>query len=184
MQMDVAATNNSANQITTSQTLAAIDAQVQQNNIDLPVAIAANQNAGAAEQGFAAANGMSPILSSLLAQHDQSLITNSSKPALLKESVTSKASPVQTLAVANINGAGAAAAAVTSSSSSSAAATKATAAAAKGNGNAKGTGNGNAKANGNGNGNKQNNNKARAPGLSLKWASRLFSADTWEEPTN
>ncbi|PQE12217.1 hypothetical protein CJF31_00000397 [Rutstroemia sp. NJR-2017a BVV2] len=167
MQMDVAATNNSANQITTSQTLAAIDAQVQQNNIDLPVAIAANQNAGAAEQGFAAAN------------------------ALLKESVTSKASPVQTLAVANINGAGAAAAATSSSSS---AAAKATAAAAKGNGNGNGNGNakgngngnGNAKANGNGNGNgnRQNNNQARAPGLSLKWASRLFAADTWEEPTN
>ncbi|KAM3075501.1 hypothetical protein ACMFMG_007647 [Clarireedia jacksonii] len=154
MQVDVAATNNSANQITTAQTLAGIDAQVQQNNVDLPVAIAANQNEGAAAKEFAAAN------------------------ALLKASITSKASPVQTLSLENVNVAGAAAA--TSSSSSSAAATKATATAAtKGNGNAKGNGNGNG--NGNGRNNNNNNNQARAPGLSLKWASRLFSSDAWEE---
>ncbi|KAJ8064487.1 hypothetical protein OCU04_006821 [Sclerotinia nivalis] len=59
-QTDIAASNNTANSITTAQTLKGIEAQVQENNVDLPVAIAANQAAGSAEgvKGFAGANGI------------------------------------------------------------------------------------------------------------------------------
>ncbi|KAF7907628.1 uncharacterized protein EAF01_005214 [Botrytis porri] len=151
-QTDVAATNNSANTISTAQTLKAIEAQVQENNVDLPVAVAANQAAGSADgvKGFNGAN------------------------ALLSASVTSKAAPVMTLAVENV-GVNAAVASTTTTSSAEATATTA----AKGNG----KGNTNAKGNGNGNGNgRNNNNKARES--SLKWASRLFAADSWEEPSN
>ncbi|TGO90730.1 hypothetical protein BPOR_0053g00210 [Botrytis porri] len=151
-QTDVAATNNSANTISTAQTLKAIEAQVQENNVDLPVAVAANQAAGSADgvKGFNGAN------------------------ALLSASVTSKAAPVMTLAVENV-GVNAAVAYTTTTSSAEATATTA----AKGNG----KGNTNAKGNGNGNGNgRNNNNKARES--SLKWASRLFAADSWEEPSN
>ncbi|KAF5879643.1 putative gas1-like protein [Botrytis fragariae] len=152
-QTDVAATNNSANTISTAQTLKAIEAQVQENNVDLPVAVAANQAAGSADgvKGFNGAN------------------------ALLSASITSKAAPVMTLAVDNVGVNAAVASTTTTSSTSSAKATTTTA--AKGNG----KGNANAKGNGNGNG-RNNNNKAR--GSSLKWASRLFAADSWEEPSN
>ncbi|TGO60138.1 hypothetical protein BCON_0038g00550 [Botryotinia convoluta] len=154
-QTDVAATNNSANTISTAQTLKAIEEQVQENNVDLPVAVAANQAAGSADgvKGFNGAN------------------------ALLSASVTSKTAPVVTLAVENVGVNAAVASTTTTSSTSSAKATATTA--TKGNG----KGNANAKGNGNGNGNgRNNNNKAR--GSSLKWASRLFAADSWEEPSN
>ena len=64
-QTDVAATSNSANTISTAQTLKAIEAQVQENNVDLPVAVAANQAAGSADgvKGFSGANGMSITIS-------------------------------------------------------------------------------------------------------------------------
>lgn len=59
-QTDVAASANSANTITTAQTLKAIEAQVQENNVNLPVAVAANQAAGSADgvEGFDGANGI------------------------------------------------------------------------------------------------------------------------------
>ncbi|KAF7941429.1 hypothetical protein EAE99_001066 [Botrytis elliptica] len=154
-QTDIAATNNSANTISTAQTLKAIEAQVQENNVDLPVAVAANQAAGSADgvKGFNGAN------------------------ALLSASITSKAAPVMTLAVENVGVNAAVASTTSSTSSAKATATTAAKGNGKGNANAKGNGNGN----GNGNG-RNNNNKAR--GSSLKWASRLFAADSWEEPSN
>jgi hypothetical protein len=59
-QTDITPNVNSANTITTAQTLEGVDNQIAENQIDLPVAIAANQNAGSgtAVQGLAAANGM------------------------------------------------------------------------------------------------------------------------------
>lgn len=98
--------------------------------------------------------------------------------ALLSASITSKAAPVMTLAVENV-GVNAAVASTTTSSTSSAKATATTAAKGNGKGNANAKGNGNGNGNGNG---RNNNNKAR--GSSLKWASRLFAADSWEEPSN
>lgn len=98
------------------------------------------------------------------------------RTALLSASIISKAAPVMTLSVDNV-GVNAAVASATTTSSAKATATAATKGNGKGNANAKGNGNGN----GNGNG-RNNNNKAR--GSSLKWASRLFAADNWEEPSN
>ncbi|TGO31065.1 hypothetical protein BPAE_0002g01600 [Botrytis paeoniae] len=155
-QTDVAATNNSANTISTAQTLKAIEEQVQENNVDLPVAVAANQAAGSAD-GVKDFNGAN---------------------ALLSASVTSKAAPVMTLAVENVGVNAAVASTTTTSSTSSAKATATTATKGNGKGNTNAKGNGD----GNGNGNGRNNNKAR--GSSLKWASRLFAADSWEEPSN
>lgn len=97
--------------VTTSQTLEGIDAQIAQNQVDLPVAVAANQQAGTGEavQGLAAVN------------------------ALLGVSVTTKASPVQTLSVENV-GVNAAGAATTTLATQAGAGAKAssTAAAKKG----------------------------------------------------
>ncbi|RAL60198.1 hypothetical protein DID88_000819 [Monilinia fructigena] len=154
-QTDIAASNNNAKTITTAQTLKAIEAQVQENNDDLPAAIAANQAAGSAEgiKSFHAAN------------------------ALLSASVVSKPAAIMSPAVENV-GANAAAAVTPTPSSSSPAKAKATLAS---NGNGKGNFNA-AKGNRNGNGRNDNNNKAR--GSNLKWASRLFASDSWEEPSN
>jgi hypothetical protein len=115
-------------------------AQIAENQVDLPVAVAANQNAGTdtAVQGLKAVS------------------------ALLGLTVTSKASPVQTLAVENINGAGAAAAAVSASSSTATAKAKATKS-AKASSSASATGEGAAKKAG------KNNNKRAM----LKWANRM-----------
>lgn len=79
-QTDITPNVNSASTITTAQTLEGVDNQIAENQIDLPVAIAANQNAGsgAAVQGLAAVK------------------------ALLGISVTSKAAAVQTPALANV----------------------------------------------------------------------------------
>ncbi|KAA8572926.1 hypothetical protein EYC84_003477 [Monilinia fructicola] len=161
-QTDIAASNNSAKTITTAQTLKAIEAQVQENNVDLPAAIAANQAAGSAEgiKGFDGAN------------------------ALLSASVVSKAAAVVTPAVENV-GAGAAATVTPTPSSSSPAKAKATPA-SKGSGRGNPNANSNAaKGNRNGNGrNNNNNNNNKARGSRLKWASRLFASDSWEEPSN
>ncbi|KAB8299874.1 hypothetical protein EYC80_000120 [Monilinia laxa] len=160
-QTDIAASKNNAKTITTAQTLKAIEAQVQENNVDLPAAIAANQAAGSAEgiKGFDGAN------------------------VLLSASVVSKPAAVVTPAVENV-GANAGAAVTPTPSSSSPAKAKATPAS---NGNGKGKGNSNvnsnaAKGNRNGNGRNKHNNNAR--GSSLKWVSRLFASDSWEEPSN
>ncbi|KAE9370415.1 hypothetical protein N431DRAFT_442254 [Stipitochalara longipes BDJ] len=111
-QTDVTATANSANQITTAQTLSGISAQIAENNVDLPVAVAANQQQGTTEQTQA----------------------NEAVKALLGVTVTSKAAAVQTLSVENV-GVNAAAASVATSSATTKAgkagkAGKATAAAA------------------------------------------------------
>lgn len=73
-QTDITPTVNSAETISTAQTLDGINKQIAQNQIDLPAAIQANQNAGStsAEQGLAAVN------------------------ALLGITVTSSAAPTQT----------------------------------------------------------------------------------------
>ncbi|APA08151.1 hypothetical protein SS1G_00173 [Sclerotinia sclerotiorum 1980 UF-70] len=181
-QIDVAASNNTAHSITTAQTLKDIESQVQENNVDLPVAIAANQAAGSAEgvKGFAGAN------------------------ALLSASVTSVASPVMTLPVIN-GGANSTIANMTSSSSSSSASATQTPTKGSGSGRGKGKGDGNGRGgnSGNGNGNantngnensnennnenqnRKNNNNNQARNIpTLKWASRLFQSDSWEDPSN
>jgi hypothetical protein len=88
-----------ASSVTTAQTLEAVNAQIAENQVDLPVAVAANQQQGTAAQVAAV--------------------------KALGISVTTKASPVQTLAVENVNGSGAAA--VAASTSTSAAKASATA---------------------------------------------------------
>ncbi|PMD46264.1 hypothetical protein L207DRAFT_577133 [Hyaloscypha variabilis F] len=92
-QTDVAATANTPNQITTAQTLAGVTAQVAENNVDLPVAVAANQQQGTTEQTQA----------------------NEAVKVLLGITVTSKAAAIQTLSVENV-GVNAAAASVATSS--------------------------------------------------------------------
>ncbi len=73
-QTDVAPNVNSANQIETAQTLAGVLDQVAQNQIDLPVEVAANAASPLSEkeQGLAAANGKflpSPIFLPFSNQH-------------------------------------------------------------------------------------------------------------------
>ncbi|KAH8772199.1 hypothetical protein BGZ57DRAFT_740882, partial [Hyaloscypha finlandica] len=95
-QTDVTPTANSANQITTAQTLADVTEQIAENNVDLPVAIAANQQQGTAAQ----------------------IQANEAVKVLLGLTVTSKAAAVQTLAVENV-GVNAAGASVATSSATS-----------------------------------------------------------------
>ncbi|QSZ34875.1 hypothetical protein DSL72_007734 [Monilinia vaccinii-corymbosi] len=162
-QTDTTASNNSPNTIATAQTLKAIDAQVQHNNANLPAAIAANKADGSA-QGVKDFNGAN---------------------ALLSASVTSKAGAVMTPAVENggVNAPDAAAATPTPPCSSSSPATAKPTIAAMGNG--KGSAYANAANwNGNGNGNGRNRGDKKARGSSLKWANRLYAADSWEEPSN
>ncbi|TVY86046.1 hypothetical protein LAWI1_G007584 [Lachnellula willkommii] len=91
-QADVTPTNNSANQINTAQSQSAVDAQIGKNQADLPAAVAANQEQGTTDQlkALASANALGGL------------------------SVTSKASPTQSLALDNV-GVNAAAAVATSS---------------------------------------------------------------------
>lgn len=138
-QTDVQATSNTPNQISTAQKLSDIDAQIAQNQVDLAAAVAANQVQGTPEQQ--AAVKAAEVLGGV--------------------SVTTKASPVQTLAVVNVNGA--ATAATTSAKASKAA--KATGTAKAGNTGAK-NGKDTAAA---------NNNKARSIGL--RWAKRMIISD-------
>lgn len=138
-QSDITATANSANQITTSQSLSAVTAQIAENQVDLPVAIAANQQQGTPSQIAAVANA--------------AVIAGA-------PSITTKASPVMTLAVSNVNGVGAAAAVSSVSTSTSAAkATKASKSAASASATAASSKKGKA------------NNK-RVEGT-LKWAKRM-----------
>lgn len=83
--------------------------EIQENQVDLPAAVAANQNAGTDEavQGLAAVN------------------------TLLGLTITSKAAPVQTVAVENNNSAAAVATDAATISATSSKAPKATAATAK-----------------------------------------------------
>ncbi|RDW88989.1 hypothetical protein BP6252_01021 [Coleophoma cylindrospora] len=105
-QTDTTANVNSANQITTSQSLAAVQAQILQNQKDLPVAVSMNQQQGTSDALAAA------VVANNIAGH----------------SVTTSAFPTQTLAIENINGA---AATVASSVASSAATTTSAAKASK-----------------------------------------------------
>jgi len=136
-------------QVTTAQTLAGVTAQVAENNVDLPVAVAANQQQGTTEQTQAneAVKGNSLSLLSVL----------------LGITVTSKAAAIQTLSVENV-GVNAAAASVATSSATTKSgkagkAGKATAAAAS-----TATTTATAK--------KGKNNNKRESGL--KWAKRAF----------
>ncbi|RDW94430.1 hypothetical protein BP5796_00193 [Coleophoma crateriformis] len=97
-QTDTTANVNSANQITTSQSLAAVQAQILQNQKDLPVAVEMNQNQGTTEALAAA------VVANNLAGH----------------SVTTTAFPTQTLAIENINGAAATSAAAAATTTSAA----------------------------------------------------------------
>jgi len=146
-QTDITPNVNSANTITTAQTLEGVDNQIAENQIDLPVAIAANQNAGsgAAVQGKAAAD------------------------ALLGISVTSKASPVETPALENVGSNAPVASAIATAKAgdglkSSKGTATATAAAATTSATLTSTGKGN------GGGGKNNNNKRDG---GLKWAKRM-----------
>jgi hypothetical protein len=73
-QTDVTPTENSANQIQTLQSLDVVNKQIEQNIKDLPVAVEANQNAGA----------------------DSAVQNKAAVDALLGLTITSSASPVQT----------------------------------------------------------------------------------------
>jgi len=152
-QTDVTPSVNSANTINTAQTLEGINNQIAVNQVDLPVAVAANQNAGTNEavQGLAAAN------------------------ALLGISITSKASPTQTLAANAGNGAAAAAATTAATTTSKAA--KATAATGK---TSKNGNNANANTATTGNGKNKNNNK-RSYSPNLKFAKRILASVESEE---
>jgi hypothetical protein len=59
-QADVTPSVNNANTVDTAEPLAAVDNQIAENQVDLPVAVAANQKAGSSEavQGLAAVDGM------------------------------------------------------------------------------------------------------------------------------
>lgn len=136
-------------QVSTAQTLEGIDAQIAENQVDLPAAVAANQQQGTdqAVKGLAAMNGMYIPL-----YH----FTPLTYPALLGITVTSKAAAVQTLSRENIGTNAAVATSVATAkaskatAASSSATAKAAAAAKKG---------------------KNNNNKRES---SLKWAKRAL----------
>jgi riboflavin synthase alpha subunit len=59
-QADATPSVNKVNTVETTQSLAAVDNQIAENQVDLPVAVAANQKAGSGEavQGLAAVDGM------------------------------------------------------------------------------------------------------------------------------
>ncbi|TVY36110.1 hypothetical protein LSUB1_G005152 [Lachnellula subtilissima] len=105
-QTDVTPATNSANQINTSQSKSAVDAQVKENQAELPDAVAANQEQGTTDQLKA--------LSSAAA--------NYGTPALGGLAVTTKASPTQSLALDNV-GANAAAATTSAAKAASTATT-------------------------------------------------------------
>lgn len=151
-QTDVAATNNTAAKITTSQTLAGIDAQIAENIVDLPVAVAANQNVGTAAQVDA------------LAANNK----------LLGVTVTTKAAPVQTLAVENV-GTNVAVAAGTGTALVSNAAAKATGTATKAVAAASATSSKAASTKAAKSG--KNNNKRES---ALKWAKRMIESSSEE----
>lgn len=166
-QTDVTPSTNSADQITTSQSLDAINKQIAQNQLDLPAAIAANQIAGGteAEQGVAAISGECYHLCLYQPSHlswFRTVCANMISPviiALLGLTVTSKAAPVQTIA-ANSGGAAAAAVAATTPAAGNSAAT---AAASPNKGSTHTAPNGKGKS----------NNQAR----SMKWAKRIVFGD-------
>lgn len=105
-QTDVTAAANNANVISTAQTASGIKAQVAENIVDLPVAIADN-----VQQGSEAA-----------------VAANAKAANLLAASVTTTAFPQQTQTVANVDAPAAGVAAATTSSTKKAKATKAAAA--------------------------------------------------------
>ncbi|KAG9233367.1 hypothetical protein BJ875DRAFT_46340 [Amylocarpus encephaloides] len=150
-QTDVTAQENTAQTNTKADTVEAVDDQVAINKADLPVAIAANQNAGTPEA--LAAASVAADLAGL--------------------SVTSSESPTQTLAQENIGTTSAAAA--TSAATGNGRKGKANGATNNGatrNGN-------NAKAvTGNRNGRNGGNNNNKRRGLSLKWAKRAMSGSS------
>ncbi|KAH6680350.1 hypothetical protein B0J14DRAFT_613966 [Halenospora varia] len=141
-QTDVTPTVNNANKINTAQTLEGIDAQIAQNQVDLGTAVAANQQQGT----------------------DSQVKAKAAADALAGLSLTSKASPTQTLSLENVGQnaavatesatkkAGATASAATKASKASKAAATETAATAK----------------------KGKNNNNKRGGLSLKWAKRAM----------
>nr|AIP87503.1 hypothetical protein gNR604 [fungal sp. NRRL 50135] len=160
-QTDIAATANTPSNIQTAQSAKAVLAQIQQNQADLPVAVAANQKDGTDEG-------------------KQNLVN---VQQLLALSVTSKAAPVQTL---NVLLGGTAAADTAAAATTTAAATS-----NNGNGRkSKGNGGNNANAaatdangattntnsNGRNKGNNNNNNK-RSADSALKWAKRLVGSE-------
>jgi len=153
-QVDTTPNVNSANTIDTAQTLDGINKQIAENNVDLPVAIAANQVQGTPEQ----------------------IAANAKVNQLLGVSVTSKAAPVLTPAAAIGNDA----AAATATAAPAAATTSATAKGKKGGKNAGAAASAtaataatatDAATDSKGTGGKKNNKR----NSSLRWAKRMFS---------
>lgn len=98
-QSDVTPSTNSANTIDTAQSLSAINAQIQENQADLPAAVAANQNAGSteAEQNLAAANGTFVPRMAFDKEADAGNYI-----ALVGATVTTKSAAQQTLTLDNV----------------------------------------------------------------------------------